>query len=82
MLFQNADDALRAALWRRFAVMTERGPLLCSVPRRPKIVFESSRAAWGCARELNKLFADASPRYAYRCGDHWHTTKKKHKEGT
>jgi hypothetical protein len=79
MLFANADEALRAALWRRFAVMTDRGPKLCEVPAKPKITFESSQAAWGCARELNKLFPDRT-RYAYPCGDHWHTTKRKHKE--
>lgn len=60
--------------------MSDTGPVLCPVFSHRKIVFETAAAAWGCARELAKVFPDAGLRYAHRCGDHWHTTKRKHKE--
>lgn len=78
MLFHNADEALRAALWRRFAVMTDTGPLLCTTRIDRKIVFESRDTAIGCARELTRL--DKVPRGIHLCDDHWHLTTQLREE--
>lgn len=78
MLFEDADEALRALLWRRFAVMTLDGPVLCTRELHRKIVFDEEQAAWGCARELIKL--DGVKRYVHPCGTHWHLTRKAKEE--
>lgn len=80
MLFHDPDQALRAALWRRFAVMDGNHPARCTGPRNDfdKIVFESDRQARGAAAELVRL---GNPQmYPHVCnatGDrHWHLTRK------
>jgi hypothetical protein len=79
MLFHNADEALRALIWRRFAAMVDSGPVRCVREYHHKIVFDERMAAVGAARQLTRL--DGQVRYVHACGDHWHTTRKPNKEG-
>lgn len=75
VLFQSADAALRAAIWRRFAETSEGDgrarPRTCPTMKN-KIVFGTYAAAIGAARELERL--DGSPRAVHSHGGHWHLT--------
>lgn len=74
MRFQNVDQALRAAVLRRFAELDHGIPSLCVVPDPPKVVFADQRAAQGAATELVRL--GNNQQYPYPCGRHWHLTKE------
>jgi len=84
VLFHDPDQALRAALWRRFAVMDGNHPRRCQGPRRDfdKIVFETADQARGAATQLAAL---GNPRmYPHPCRTggvkHWHLTRTPQKE--
>lgn len=74
MFFTDADKALRAALYVRFAVLDEYVPVRCTTHRHQKIVYATREQALGCARELVRLDPDG-PRHAHPCGTHWHLTR-------
>lgn len=75
-LFEDPDAALRAALYRRFAVVRGGAPARCDHEPHQKIIYATVGDALACARELGRL-NDVSPRYAHPCRDHWHLTRKK-----
>lgn len=75
-LFEDPDSALRAALYRRFAVVASGAPVRCVLEPHQKIIYATVDDALACARELSRL-NDTSPRYAHPCDDHWHLTRKK-----
>lgn len=84
MLFRDPDQALRAALWRRFAVMDGNEPRRCTGPRNDfnKIVFETSIRACGAAAELAKLGSARMFPHPCKTGGvkHWHLTRSPQKE--
>jgi hypothetical protein len=72
--FDTADEALRAAIFRRFAALSDDyAPLRCWTPPKYKIIFDTEADARGAAREMTKL--DDVPRYVHSCDNHWHTTR-------
>jgi hypothetical protein len=73
--FANADDALRAAVMRRFAEYDERGPVRCEHCPDRKVVFLDRRSVDGAIAQLISLDGDVA-RHPYQCpkSTNWHFT--------
>lgn len=77
MRFDNADEALRAAVVHRFAELDAGSPVRCRGCPDHKIVFEDRRATEGAIRALRALDGDHE-RYPYPCpySTAWHYTRQ------
>lgn len=75
--FASADDALRAAIMRRFAEMDGSSPVRCRSCSDRKIVFPDRRSVEGAIAQFVALDGDLA-RYPYPCpgSTGWHYTKR------
>lgn len=77
MKFQDASQAMRAALLQRFAVMQGGRAARCHACVERKIVFPDRRAVEGFVSEMIKLFGDTNM-FVYQCtrSAAWHYTSE------